>query len=242
MHKSVFKDRITHTEIKNLVTFLSYHLNYIPYEIPKVKIAKTAKHFAKLWYQYETVTDEWINEINTNIDAFYDHINKVIVFQGFAYVDRIEIPDVYIIPMATVIHELIHFFQVESGGYGSYQFLYEGTNEFLSAFLTGDFTIDYPKEMVHAFNLIMECNYHDFYSAVHWIKKFTVHSNKNMFTHRMLKNSPLYSKYRPSNLLRKIDDGNLNKIDNPEVVQSLKKYGLAKIRNLINKNRQLIIY
>ena len=241
MRKSVIKDRLSKSELKQLVKFLSYHLNFIPYSLPSIKIAKTARQFAQAWFDYKTMTPQYIEEVNSSYDAFYDHTTRQIVFQGFAYVDKTEIPDIYVIPMSTVIHELIHFFQFESGGYGSYQFLYEGTNELFSAFLTGDFAIDYPNETIHAFSLAMEVNDHDFFSAINWIRRFTVHSDKNQFVKRALRNSSLFSKYQPTNFLKKVDE-DITQLKNEEVIACLRRYRLSRIRELLNRNRPLIYY
>jgi hypothetical protein len=207
--------------------------------MPKACFCSTAKQFANLYESYHVNNVDRIDEINNEVDAFYDPASTTVVFKGFSYHEGIEIPK-FIFPMSTVIHELLHFFQIATGTYGSYRILYEGTNDILSCFLMNDFSIDYELEATYAFNLIMELVGHDFWKALDWMKRFTVHSNKNRFVHREIKQCPTFAKYNPRKLLTALDANKLDSIENAETQAVFTKYSLRRIVNMCQRNRAVI--
>ena len=219
--------------------FLSYHLGYVPLKKPKAHFCRTAKEFATLYQSYKVNQTDLIDEINKECSAFFDPTTDTIVFKGFSYHEGIELPQ-FIFPMSTVVHELIHFFQIATGTYGSYKTLYEGTNEILSCFLMNDFSFDYKIEAIYAFGLIMELVGHDFLTALDWMKRFTVHSNKNRFVHREIKQCPTFSKYNPRKLLTALDENKLDRIENAETQAVFTKYSLKRIVNMCQRNRAVI--
>jgi len=237
---------LTKNELKHWVRFLSYHLGYIPVRYPNVHFCKTAKEFAELYESYKIKEPELIEEINNDCGAFFDHTTDTIVFQGFSYHEGVEIPR-FIIPMSTVLHELIHFFQYATGTFGSYRLFYEGTNDVLASFLSNNFDIYYDDEVILSFSIIMELVNHDFLSAVQWIRTYTLHSNKNDFVYRQLRHAPSFVKYNPRKLLTLLDNEELSlsekigKIENPETQEILTKYSLRKIESLCKKNYNIIL-
>lgn len=234
--------KLTRQEVKNIVRFLSYHLGYVPSTVPQVVFAKTASQYAKLLGEYVRTKgdyEDYIDESNKGARAFYAHHSNTIVFQGFSYVEGEEIPQ-FIIPLSTIIHEFIHFFQYATGPYGSYSILYEGTNEILSCFLGNEYKVDYEKEAVIAFNLVMELSGHDFWEAINWMRKYTLHSDKNGFTHRSIKTHPTFSKYKPAKLMKLLEKGDLDQIENEEVRSVFTKYSLTKIKQICAANRQIV--
>lgn len=253
--KPAIQAPLTAKEVKELVNFLSYHLGYAPNKVPNVIFCKTAKQFARLFADYKSKEPDRIDEINRNVGSFFDHTNDTVVFKGFSYLDGIEVPE-FIIPMNTVIHELIHFFQIATGTYGTSRVMYEGTNEILSAFFTDDLRFDYKKEVLCAFNLIMELNDHNFWAALQWMRTYTLHSHKNRFVYREIKQCSTLSRYSPSKLLKILDapipedtvaysDAKavvdaLNKIDNDETRKILTRYTLPKIKTILKLNREVI--
>jgi hypothetical protein len=228
---------LTRAEITKILQFLSYHLNFKPSQKLTMIFAKTPEEFAKLHGKEPGFTT--IEDINSNVPAFFDHNTNTAVFQAFSYVDGIAVPT-FIIPMATIIHECIHFYQHSSGTYGSWKTMYEGTNEILSCFFTDDYAFDYREEAVYVFNLVMAINYNDFWEAINWMKRYTVHSDKNKFVHRSIIQSPTFSKFRPTNLMRWLDANQLSKIKNDEVRSVLTKYSEGQIKKILHSNRQLI--
>jgi len=211
--------------------------------MPNMVFAKTAKQYAELYGGYKIKAEEKIDEINRDTPAFFDHLTDTVVFQGFSYVDGVEVPQ-FFIPMGTVIHELIHFFQYATGTFGTYRIFYEGTNELLSCFLIDDFSIDYRYETQYAFNIIMEINGHNFWDAIQWMRTFTLHSAKNRFVHRSLKQCPAFSKYSPKKLLTILDDEDdllrLQRIENEETRNIITRYSLRHIINTSKKHRNII--
>lgn len=231
-------------EVRDLVNFIAHHLGYVPLKIPRVIFAKSAKYYANLYKGYVTrskeLSQEQIVEINSETPAFFDHLNDTVVFQGFSYVEGAEI-DTFVIPMSTVVHEIIHFFQYATGTFSSYRVLYEGTNDILSCLLTDDPEhIDYPEEAVFAMSLAMEINQHNFFQAVQWMKTFTTHSDKNGFVHRSIRQCPSLAKYNPSKLMKMLDASNLDKIDNEETRAILSRYSLGKIKKLLRDGHKII--
>lgn len=247
MLQQALQKSLTKKEVRDLISFLSYHLGYIPNRIPAVHFCATAKEFAELYENYKVKEPELIEEINTECGAFYDHLRETVIFQGFSYHEGIEIPR-FIIPMSTVIHEFIHFFQCVTGTFGSYRLFYEGTNDILSVFLSNNFDIYYKEEVVLVFGIIMELVGHNFLSAIQWIRTYTVHSNKNDFVHRQLRHSHVFAKYKIRKLLTMLDREDLSitekmqRIENPEIRDLLTKYPLHKIRTLCKKNYNLILF
>lgn len=245
MLKPAIQQPLTKIEVKELVNFLSYHLGYVPVKTPKAHFCKTAKEFTELYEGYKVREPDKIDEINRDCNAFFDHPSDTIVFQGFSYHEGAEIPQ-FIVPMSTVIHELIHFYQYATGTFGSYRVFYEGTNDILSCFLVNDFSIDYKEEAIFAFSIIMEIVGHDFFAALQWIRTYTLHSNKNKFVHREIKRCPSFSKYSPQKLLRLLDDETLTvseklaKIENEETRKILTRYPLRRIISLCKKHRNTI--
>ena len=241
MLRPAIQQPLTKQELKDLVKFLSYHLGYVPLKQPKAIFCKTAKEFADLHESFRVRDPEHIAKINSGCRAFFDHTGDAdtLVFQGFSYYEGTEIPQ-FIFPIGTVLHELMHFFQYATGTYGSYKILYEGINDLLAGFFTNEYDIFYPKEVTYAFNLIMEINEHDFYKAIQWMKTFTVHSNKNRFVHRALKQCATFAKYNPRKLLTDLDRDRLDLIENTDTKAVLTRYSLAQIIKLCQKNRPLI--
>jgi hypothetical protein len=239
MMKPAIQSPLTKAELKELIHFLSHHLGYVPLRVPKVVFCSTAKEFAALYESYKVRDPERVDEINKEANAFYDPTTETIVFQGFSYHEGVEIPK-FIIPMSTVVHELIHFFQNATGTYGSYRILYEGTNDLLSCFLMNDFAVDYRDEAAFAFNLIMEISGQDFWKTFEWMKRFTLHSNKNRFVHHEIKACPSFSKYNPRKLLMALDNNNLAAIENEDTRNILTRYSLRKIIQMCQKNRAII--
>ena len=229
---------LTRTEINAITQYLSYHLSYTPPKRIKVVFAKTPEQFAKLHGiepEFET-----IDAINQGRPAgFFDHLNDSAVFQGFSYVDGITV-DQFIIPMTDVIHEFIHFYQYSAGPFGKWGVLYEGTNELLSCFFVDDYAFDYKEEAIYAFNLIMLINSNNFWDSINWMKRYTTHSSKDDFATRSMLQCEALSKYRPSNLLRWLDNKELHKIKNEEVRNLFTKFSEAQIKRLLHKHRQLI--
>jgi hypothetical protein len=243
MLKQAIQSPLTKAELRELMQFLSYHLGYVPFRLPKMAFCKTAKDFAERFEGYQVrEKEEKIDEINRECGAFYDHPTETIVFQGFSYHEGVEIPR-FIVPMSTVIHELIHFFQYATGTFGNYRIFYEGTNDLLSCFLVNDFSIDYKQEAKLAFNLIMEMSDHDFLRSLQWMKTFTLHSDKNRFVHRSLKQCPTFMRYNPKKFLEILDDEEkdpMGRIDNDAVRKVLTKYSLKIIVDMCKKYRTII--
>jgi hypothetical protein len=241
MLKPAIQQPLTKQELKDLVKFLSYHLGYVPIKQPKAIFCKSARAFAQLYESFRVRDPDHIDEINRECNAFFDHTGDAdtLVFQGFSYHEGTEIPQ-FMFPMATVVHELIHFFQYATGTYGSYRILYEGINDLLAGFFTGEYIIDYREEAAFAFNLIMELNGHDFSKTLQWMKTFTVHSNKNRFVHRALKQCIAFSKYNPKKLLTALDSNRFDKIVNTETQAIFTRYSLPQIIRLFQKHRSLI--
>ena len=245
--KPAIQERLTPKEVRDLVDFLSYHLGYAPKKYPKAVFCKTAKQFAQLYETYKIKEPDKIDEINKEVSAFFDHTNDTIVFQGFSYHESVEIPQ-FVLPMGVVIHELIHFFQYATGTFGTSRIMYEGTNEILSAFFVDDFRFDYNKEVLYAFNLIMELNKHNFWAALQWMRTYTLHSHKNRFVYRAIKQCTTLSRYSPSKLLRILDadsdaktgKGDLHEIDNDETRKILTRYKLPRIKTILKLSREVI--
>jgi len=232
---------LTKQEVKEVVKFVSYHLNYVPLTEFNVEFVKSAKEYAD-WYEgYKVRTPEHIDEINKDIPCFFDQTTNTAVMQAFNYIDGIVVP-VFVYPMATIVHECIHFFQyATSTSVGTWKVMYEGTNEVLSCFLMNDDVFDYEKEAQYAFNLIMELCAHDFMDAIIWMKRYTVHSNKNGFVERSIKQCPTFSKFRPRNLLRWLDNNQLGRIKNDAARAIFTKYGMYQIKQMIHANHELIM-
>lgn len=230
---------LTRKQINEILQFLSYHLNYVPPNKLNMVFAKTPEQFAKLHGKEPLAGLNTSDEINRVVPAFFAHEINTAVFQGFSYVAGIAVPN-FLIPMSTIIHECIHFYQYSSGTYGTWRTMYEGTNELLSCFFTDDYQFDYKLEAVYAFNLAMAINYENFWEAINWIKHYTTHSDKNTFVTRSILQTPIFTKFRPTNLMRWLDANTLHKIKNEEVRALLTKRGEAQIKNLLHKNRQLI--
>lgn len=231
-------------EVRDLVHYVSHHLGYAPLKMPRVVFATSAKSYANLYKGYVTrskeISQEQVVEINNSTPAFFDHITDTIVFQGFSYVDGAEI-DTFLVPMPTVIHEIIHFFQYATGTFGSYRVLYEGTNDIISCLLTDNPEhIDYPEEAVFAMSLAMEINQHDFFRALQWMKTFTTHSDKNGFVYRSIRQCATLSKYNPSKLLKMLDESKLDKIDNEETRELLTRYSLGRLKKLLRDGHKII--
>jgi hypothetical protein len=239
MLKPAIQQPLTKQEVKELFNFLSYHLGYVPLKMPKAHFCRTAKEFATLYQNYQVHNKELIDEINKECSAFFDPATDTLVFKGFSYHEGIELPQ-FIFPMSTVIHELLHFFQIATGTYGSYRILYEGTNDIISCFLMNDYSIDYKVEAVFAFNLVMELVGHDFWKALDWMKRFTVHSNKNRFVHREIKQCSTFAKYNPRKLLTALDANKLESIANAETQAVLTRYSLKRIVSMCQQNRAVI--
>ena len=228
---------LTRAEITKIVQFLSYHFNYKPRQKLSMIFAKTPKAFAKIYGKEPGFMTD--HDINNKVPAFFDQYTNTAVFQAFSYVNGITVPT-YIIPMSTVVHECIHFFQYSSGPYGSWRTMYEGTNELLCCFFTDDYQFDYKKEAVYAFNLAMALNRNDFWDAINWIKHYTVHSDKNRFVSRSIIQSGVFPKFRPSNLMRWLDSDQLVKIKNDDIRALFSKYTEGQIKKMLHTNRQLI--
>lgn len=243
INKPAIQEPLTKKEIIALVDFLAYHLGYVPKKYPTAIFCKTAKEYAQRYETYKVKEPEVIDEINNEVSAFFDHWTDTIVFQGFSYHESAEIPR-FIIPMGTVIHELIHFFQYATGSFGTYSILYEGTNEILAALFVDDFRFDYDREVGFAFNLIMELNGHNIWAAIQWMRVYTLHSHKNRFIHRQMKQSASFSRYQPKKLMSILEgaceNGDLSKIDNEETRKILTRYSLTKIKQLLKTNREVI--
>ena len=241
MLKPAIQQPLTKQELKDLVKFLSYHLGYVPRIQPKAIFCKTAKEFAQLYESFRVKDPEHIEAINNECSAFFDHSGdaNTIVFQGFSYYEGVEMPR-FIIPTSYVLHELIHFFQVATGTFGSYRTLYEGISELLCCFLSNDFIISYKKEVMYVFNLAMEINGHDFLKTLQWMKAHTTQSDKNRFAHRSIKQCPTFSKYNPKKLLKALDEDRLDRIANIETQAVLTRYSLPQIIRMCEKNRLLV--
>lgn len=151
---------LTKAEIHKILQFLSYHLNFTPVQKLSMVFAKTPEEFAKLHGKEPGFTT--IQDINNEVPAFFDHSTNTAVFQAFSYVNEIAVP-AFIIPMATIIHECIHFYQYSSGTYGTWRTMYEGTNEILSGFFADDYAFDYKEEAMYSFNLAMALNDNNFW-------------------------------------------------------------------------------
>jgi hypothetical protein len=231
---------LTRSEVDDILKYLSYHLSYTPTNKLRVIFTKTPKQFAKLHGaepDLDLITEDQINQGRPS--GFFDHLTNTVVFQGFSYVEGITVSQ-FVIPMADVIHEIIHFYQYSTGTFGKWQTLYEGTNEILSCFFTDDYSFDYKDEAVYVFNLAMILSNNDFWEAINWMKRYTTHSDKDGFVSRSILQCETLSKYRPSNLMRWLDNKDLQKIKNVEVRNLFTKYSESKIKKLLHKNRQLI--
>ncbi len=229
----VIQRPLSKVEIRDILQFLSYHLNYIP--IPKLhlKFAKDPVTFEKYYDKFRVETP------GDTCTAFFDHITNTAVFRAYTTVDGLIIPQ-FIMPMSTVIHELIHYYQYSTGPYGKWRTMYEGTAEILSCFFTDDYAIDYDVETQYAFNLAMALNEDNFWEAINWIKKYTTHSDKNLFVSRSILQSPKFQKYRPSNIMRWLDSNKLDRIKNDEVKNLFVKLSLTQIKTMLHKYRQII--
>ena len=243
MLKPAITSPLTKQEIKGIIQYVSHHIGYVPIKVPTVIFASSAKKYANLFENYETrskeLNQEKIAEINSKTAAFFDHLKDNVVFQGFSYRDGTEI-DTFVIPMSTIVHEFIHFFQYATGTFGSYKIMYEGTNDILSCMLADDPSIDYKEEAVYAMGLAMEINEHDFFRAIQWMKTFTTHSDKNSFVHRSIKQCAAFSKYDPRRLMRLLENNRLDKIENEETRLILKRYNIQRIVKLIRAGHKII--
>lgn len=243
MLKPAITTPLSKQEVKGLMQFLSHHLGYVPVKTPTVIFAKNAEEYAKLYENYQLkskeLSEELINEINSDTPAFFDHLTDSAVFQAFSYKEGVEI-DTFIIPMGTILHELIHFFQYATGTFGTYRVMYEGTNDILSCLLADDTTIDYKQEAVYAMSLAMEISGHDFFQAIQWMKTFTTHSDKNSFVHRSIKQCASFSKYNPRRIMRLLEEDKIEKIENEETRLALKRYTIARMTKLIRAGSKII--
>ena len=86
----------------------------------------------------------------------------------------------------------------------------------------------------------MIINDNNFWEAMNWIKRYTVHSDKNGFVARSILQTPTFAKFRPTNLMRWLDANTLHKIKNEEIRNLFTKYNLSYIKKQLHKNRQLI--
>ena len=233
--KSFIQHRLTKRELNELVQYVSYHLNWVPKNPVYAIFTKTADEFAT-WYQTCYMEPEEVADLSKNTTAFYDQSNYTIVFRGFSYVKGVEI-DQFIFTMATVIHEIMHHFQYTSGGgYGSYNTLIEGTADLLTMFLLGESTemIDYKIEALLTYNMAMEICGHNFWETIRWIKRYMVHSSKNRFVHKELKNCAAFAKYKPQKLMKLVED------NSPELPEQFRKYKFSDMTRLLEKYRSLI--
>jgi hypothetical protein len=230
---------LTLAQTNEILEFLSYHLNYYPPNKLNVIFAKTPKQFAKLHGKDKNAGLVTSDDINNEVPAFFDHLTNTAVFQGFSYVNGTAVPN-FLLPMSTVIHECIHFYQYSSGPFGKWRTLYEGTNEILSCFFTDDYQFDYKDEAIYAYNLILAINNGNFWEAINWMKRYTTHSDKNTFVSRSILQTAAFAKYRPTNLMRWLDTDSLQKIKNEDVRLLFTKYGESQIKKQLHKNRQLI--
>ncbi len=114
--------------------------------------------------------------------AFYDEINNLIVFDARRYDKKSESFHLknsydeikqlngnltqykYIIPLSDIYHELIHSVQYQYGVY-EYTDMVEATDELLSYFITGQYNIDYKKEVI----------------ALWYVAKYILKLNRNRF-------------------------------------------------------------
>jgi hypothetical protein len=231
---------LTRSQINEILQFLSYHLGYTPPQKFTIIFAKTPEQFAKLHgTEPGQTTVEEINSAVPTLPAIFDHGTNTAVFQGFSYVQGLAVPH-FIIPMATILHECIHFYQYSAGNFGSWQTMYEGTSEILACFFADDYQFDYKNEVIYSFNLAMIINDNNFWEAMNWIKRYTVHSDKNGFVARSILQTPTFAKFRPTNLMRWLDANTLHKIKNEEIRNLFTKYNLSYIKKQLHKNRQLI--
>lgn len=222
---------LTTAEIRQIIIFLSYHLNYTPAYLPKVIFAKTAKEFTKYYKQCKEHDEEFVEELNKSTYAFYDHINNVIVFQGFSYVEGNE-DSRFIVSLNAVLHEFIHYYQYAAGTYGKYQLFYEGTAELLSCFFTKDYQIDYQIESIIVFNLVMHAVNDNVVDCINWMKKYTVYSNKDVFINGELKTCKK---------LKRIQLDQLNQIELFEdIPKLLSRYSMSDIKKSLSYVQQLI--
>lgn len=239
MLRPLIQEPLARKELQELVYFLSHHLGYVPSKIPKLIFVKSAKKFAEIYEGYKVKNTDRVDEINRECNVFFDHPTDTIVFAAYSYHEGKEIP-VFVLPMVTMIHELIHFFQYSTGTFGTYRILYEGTNDLLAGFLVNDFKIDYKQEATYAFNLIMEMNDHDFWRSLQWMRTWTLHSDKNRFVHRSMKQCPMFQKYNPKKLLTALDNNALSTIENPDTQAVFRRYSLKRIIDICQKNRNII--
>jgi hypothetical protein len=243
MLKAAVTAPLTKAEVKGIMKFLSHHLGYVPVKTPTVIFAKTAKQYADLYENWKIrtkdLTDQQIEEINTETPAYFDHLTDTAVFQGFSYVEGNEI-GAFVTPMSTILHELIHFFQYATGTFGSYRTIYEGTNDILSCMLVDDPSIDYKHEASYAMSLAMEINGHDLISAVQWMKTCTTHSDKNDFVYRSIKQCPAFSRYDPRKLMSILDENRVDKIKNEKIRTILTRYGNARVVKLCRQGFKII--
>jgi hypothetical protein len=238
--EKVIQRPLKRVEINKILQFLSYHLNYKPPHKLNMIFAKTPAAFARIHDDGKAADPDAMDEINRTCPAFFDHSTMTAVFQGFSYVNGITVP-YFILPMATVIHECIHFYQYSTGPYGSWKTMYEGTNELLSCFLTDDYSFDYHEDAKYAFNLAMAINGDEVSEAINWMKRYTTHSDKNKFVSRSILTCATFSKFRPSNLMRWLDADQLHKIKNDEVRAILTKYSEGQLINLLRNYRSLVL-
>ena len=100
----------------------------------------------------------------------------------------------------------------------------------------------------YAFNLIMELNKHNIWAAIQWMRIYTLHSHKNRYAFREIKQSASFSRYTPRKLLRMLDEdsdpangkGDLSKIDNEDTRKLLTRYSLKKLKHILKTNREII--
>lgn len=223
--------KLTKKEIQQIVSFLSYHLNYSPAYLPTVIFAKTAKEFTKYYRQCKSTDDDFIEELNESTYAFYAHTNNIIVFQGFSYVEGNE-DSRFIISLNTVIHEFLHYFQYATGTFGKYRIFFEGIPELLSCFFTNDYQIDYQIESIIIFNLIMHLVNNDEIACINWMKKYLCYSNKDVFIRSELKTCPE---------LRKINLKLLDEINSISTIpEILSRYSINDIQKKLQNVQQIV--
>jgi len=241
INRNLIRRKLTAYEVNTILDFLTYHFSYDGLQgyRPEIVYAKTAKEFATYYQQYKTMTPEIIHDVNKSTTAFFDHTADPmrIVFAAFSYIKdkRIEVPQ-FVIPMATVIHEFIHFIQYYSGGWGSWKLFYEGVPEVLSMFFTNDYeNNDYKNETVLLFNLLMAASDDDVMQVINWMRRYITHSNKNIFVYNVLQYSNAFYRRDAYRLLNTVNSfvqkpGKFDKIKNKKLKELLTQYKHADMK------------
>jgi hypothetical protein len=110
---------------------------------PKIVLVKSAKCYAKYYVdsrRKKNYTEDELIEYYESISAFYNERNNTVYFPIFVRTGacQFDIPKTYSISVQFLVHEVLHSYQYQNGGYSSFSFLFdEACTELCSYVMTG---------------------------------------------------------------------------------------------------------